>query len=245
MLKPLMPMIKLALEEEKLQEFLKDRRGKDVLRELLLTPGVRREAGRVSGIGEQYGVSAGLSNRLPVTTRLLSTGAGAAVGSQLGRIIGEALGESPNDYGYPTKGTAIGAASGAGLGNVLHALAMRRDQRRVREEVEEELPGGRKKHLRSGNILAALVSGTHQQGRADSAEITSLGNTRFDGNPATSAAEVTGSLAGPAAALLGAPALAALAPLGVVGGMAGNTGHYLDARDRINRMRPSRTTHIE
>jgi len=153
------------------------------LSELLMLPNAQRDTGRLSGLAElEDGLTEDqkMSVRYPATHRGISLGLGAVGGGLLGALIGNKI--------NPEK-TSIGAGLGAAGGGIIGAFVDTMLRRKEKKRLEDEIHSHRgvthyplNTELVPGNPLAQLVSGLHQQGRADALEFIA-GKRKFDDNP--------------------------------------------------------------
>lgn len=180
----------------------------------LALPGSDRRAGRAAGLAEGLDVDAPATVKYPSTTRLLrkllTTGAGVGLGHL-------ATKDDPENH---RAGMAVGGGAGFATGMIWDALARRKALAETRTRLEQAVAEGRKARpiLNSGSLLASLVSGVHQQGRADAAEHLSYGRRNFQGNPAMTAANFI-----PGGGVIEAP---------------GSLLNYIDSARRLRNARP-------
>lgn len=195
------------------------------LSDLALLPGGYRRAGRSDATAELLGTDRKFTTRHPVTAQLLNASAGGLLGGVGGGLIGNMV--SDNDPQSTAQGATIGGLGGGLIGALLTGLARRRAMRETREEAEEVLGTGRspRRRMETNALLSALVSGVHEQGRADTLEHSNDGRHSFEGNPVMSVLDATGRI--PYVGALNAPALALGSVL--------NTGQ---ARQRIRGANP-------
>ena len=127
-----------------------------------------------------------MSLRYPFTARNLATLAGSAIGGISGGLLGSKFRKYP-DTGttdnYWAEGITGGAVAGGALGLLLQTLYRRRAERGSKERALDAVEDGEdfSSVIPQGSRLAGLVSGVHQQGRADTAEAIGMGRRRFGG----------------------------------------------------------------
>ena len=134
----------------------------NALSKLLMMPGTYRQHGRISALQEAAGQEPGLAMSLPMTHRALAALPLAVVGTATGGMLGS--GDPYNQIRGMAIGGGLGALAGTGLAAYLERLA--------RIKAIKQLEGASFTHSpEKGNILSMLVSGVHQDGRADTAEV--------------------------------------------------------------------------
>ena len=189
------------------------------LSELLMLPNAQRDTGRLSGLAEIDGLmeDQNMSVRYPATHRGLSFGLGAIGGGLLGGLIGSKV--SPDKKNL---GVGLGAAGGALIGAFVDTMRRRKEKNRIEMEIHRNRTASHfplNSELKAGNPLAQLVSGVHQQGRADALEFVA-GKRKFEDNPNMQALDI-------------------LSKIPYVGGvmniplMVGQSINYQKAQDRI------------
>lgn len=152
------------------------------LSELLMLPNAQRDTGRLSGLAELEGLSEeqNMSVRYPTTNRAISMGLGALGGGALGALASKGATTEKQMLG-----SGLGVAGGAALGAFIDTMMRRKEKKRIESEVHSNRTTTHypfNTELKPGNPLAQLVSGVHQQGRADSLEFIT-GKRKFADNP--------------------------------------------------------------
>lgn len=145
------------------------------LSDYFLFPESLRRSGRVSAMQEAVGEDPSLTQRYPLTSRILkSMGIGIPLGV-IGGFVGDQLAMSRGTN--RRTGTAIGAGLGT-MGGLLAGSLLDVSQKRDAEseaikKVKQKSESATLHTLRKGNPLAALVSGMHQLGRSEVAKAMS------------------------------------------------------------------------
>jgi hypothetical protein len=222
-------LCKIALNEADVDRLIPDNlnlQGKGS--EALLMPGAYRTAGRAAGLAESLGNEVPMTVKHPRTTRWLLQTMGLGLGMTAGGVVGSALGKGENgmeDAKLGLGGMGLGGLLGY-AGSSLYDSRNRREQvKEVKEKAKQDLRAGEyaSPAIGQGSLLSSLVSGVHQQGRADTAETIALGKKNFKGNPGMAASQLLG-----------------LSPLTMIGSIL-NTG---EARGRINNATPQAVRQI-
>lgn len=183
-------LCKVALTQQGLDTMLPDK--VNPLSEYFLMPGAYRRAGRARGLADAYGVESGMGVRQPLSRRtLLSVPLGllgAAGGTTLAHLLG---GEDPQEL---NKWIAIGAAAGGSgglvLGNLIDSILRRREVKRIKKEVAQEMGGGPTGRITKPSLPSGLVAGVHHQGVADASDAAFRGLSSRGGNPAMAAMQL-------------------------------------------------------
>lgn len=197
-------LMKSALDAKDVDTLLPDK--SNLVSQALLMPGAQRRAGRAAGLAESLGNEAGMATQYPVTSRALAVAGGGALGTLAGGVLSSNLSD-PNSINYNNNvqcGLSYGAGLGA-LGGVLVDTILRiRQEKKIKAEALASLAGGTKPTaaLDNGSPLASLVSGVHQQGRADIADTVAHGRRTAKGNPVMTALGILNRI--PGGALVGA-----------------------------------------
>jgi len=198
--------------------------------ETFLLPGAYRRAGRATGLAESLGNEVPMTVKHPRTARWLLQMLGGGLGLTAGAVVGSALGkEDDSAYDQAAKGLggqAIGGLLGMGAASIYDSANRRQQVKAVADKAKQDLRAGEHASpaIGQGSLLSSLVSGVHQQGRADTAEAISLGKRNFKGNPGMAAAQLLG-----------------LAPVSAIGSIL-NTG---EARGRIDGATPQAFRQIQ
>jgi len=150
-----------------------------VVSDFLLLPESQRRSGRISGMQEAAGIEPTMTQRYPLTARLLKTFVGTGIGAGLGSLIGSSF--SNNDpYGTNVLSASFaGAGIGGTLANVIDVIQKRRAEAEALKQVSES-DDVNLRRIEKGNILASLVSGMHQKGRGEVAKALSGGQIKKD-----------------------------------------------------------------
>ena len=234
---------KRAFDASNIDSLLPDNPGVGgALNDFLLMPGAQRRAGRASALAESLGEDAPMSVDYPTTSRMLHALVGAAAGAGLGAgasaitngLAGDSDKHPGGDTWSPTNGERrmmIGTGAGGAIGSLLGALvdtaSRRKSIKKIKGDSALDLAAGAAPStaLHKGNPIAGLISGVHQQGRADTAESIAFNKKKFRGNPVMTALQIAGNV--PYAGVLAAPPH-----------MVGSVANYLDARDRMAGSKP-------
>jgi hypothetical protein len=204
--------------------------------DFFLMPGAQRRAGRARGLAEAFGNEADLGVQYPKTQRVILGALGAGLGAAVGGALG---GSSPADaspkdrLGRELGGTSAGAFVGGAAGILLDTVLRRRAIRDTKGDALRDMREGEQATpaIGRGSRLAALVSGVHQQGRADTAEAIAHGRRSFEGNPAMTALTAAGLIPG-------------LDLLTAIPKAVGSAANYGEARRRIAAARPVPTRQV-
>lgn len=171
-------LVKKALDESDIEKLVP---GGNTASGIFNMPGEQRRAGRARGIAESLGNEVPLAVDHPMTHMALYGIPLSVAGGLAGRALGDkyfGISEAPL---VQLAGTMLGGLGGGALAYHLRRKAMERvKEKAVQDLAEGKVPDG---NLQPGNVLASLISGVHQQGRADAAEAIRTGKTDFEGNP--------------------------------------------------------------
>ncbi len=149
-----------------------------VVSDLLLLPESQRRSGRISGMQEAAGIEPAMTQRYPVTSRILKSLVGSGIGLGVGSLIGSSISNDPD--GIKRFTASIG---GATVGSLLAGVLDTMQKRRAETEALKQVSGSNDVNLRrieKGNILASLMSGMHQKGRGEVAKALSGGQIKKD-----------------------------------------------------------------
>lgn len=221
---------KVALNQADVERLLPEKLNLQGLgSETFLLPGAYRRAGRATGLAESLGNAVPMAVKHPRTARWLLQLLGTGVGMTAGATIGHALGNEEDAYGGATKmlgGQVLGGLLGATAASVYDSANRREQVKAVKQKALQDLQAGEHASpaIGQGSLLSSLVSGVHQQGRADTAETIALGKRNFKGNPGMAASEMLG-----------------VTPLSIIGSIL-NTG---EARGRIDGATPQAVRNIQ
>lgn len=223
--------LKQAFDKSDVDKLLPDDAG--TVSDFLLFPSAQRRAGRARGLAESLGNDVPFHVNLPRTSRMLGALIGAGAGGAAGYGIGHQLDQKDGGGVENTvNGLRIGAALGGLSSLILDTIVRRRKVLEVKEQALDSMAHGAvpTPAIGKGNALAALVSGVHQQGRADTAEAIAHGRKHFPGNP-----------------LMTALSIASMVPyVGTGAGLAqgvGSVHNYMDSRQRMDGTTPTYNRH--
>lgn len=198
--------------------------------DLFLFPGAQRAAGRAAAVEEMAGNTPSLAISHPRTSGMLATGLGSLAGASLGAGAigaGALLNDGHISPGSPLVqyGIPAGALAGSLLGSLASTAWRRKHYAKAQKTLKDKHETLDPNKVRPGNVLASLVSGVHQQGRADAMEGAKTQHAVHDNNPVMTTME--------ALKYVPVPGMSAGAAVGTT---VGSVHNYLKARDRINQM---------
>ncbi len=193
-----------------------------IFSQLMLLPTTQRDAGRHQGLADMAGIDSDLAVSHPATSRTLLMGLAGAAGGYLGNQITK--NKTPEER---TTGTAYGVVAGALVGTFIDTMARRRAKKKLKQELlnNAENGGDLSPMLSPGNPAASLISGVHQQGRADALEGLNFGRNKFKGNPNMTVMQL-------------AAGLPVVGPVAGLGNMIGSVGNYSESASRIANANP-------
>lgn len=157
---------------DRIIELLKEK--PDFIEKILMLPSDQRDSGRYAGLAEYADEPANLTVKYPNTSRALATGIGGLTGAALGALAGSKLTTNPENTAVNTlSGGAIGTTAGALIGAFIDTMLRSKEKKRLapRLEIAPFFGENGTWNIKDPNLLASLVSGSHQQGKADAAEI--------------------------------------------------------------------------
>lgn len=215
------------LDEKQIESLLPGDNG-GVIRDYFMTPSSLRRAGRAAAMDEARGEDPPLSLSHPFTAATLATVPGTLVGAGLGGVLGGMI--PVPEQSAETRGMQeafnqmLGAAGGATLGwagtMLLQTLYRRKKEREAKARALEAAgDNSYSALLPKGSILGSLLSGVHQQGRADVAEAVGLGRRRFKNH-------------------FQHPYMSIAQPLGALPYSLGSVPNYIESRGRISNSAP-------
>lgn len=150
-----------------------------VISDLMLMPESQRRSGRISAMQEAAGIEPTMTQRYPLTSRILKNLAGIGIGAGLGA----GLGSLAQSAGAGPRASILGITAGGVSGGLLTTILDTIQKRRSEEEALKEVSQSNDVNLRrieKGNILASLASGMHQKGRSEVAKALSGGRIKKD-----------------------------------------------------------------
>ena len=146
-----------------------------VVSDYFLLPESLRRSGRVSAMQEAVGEDPSLTQRYPITSRILKSMGFALPLSLVGGFIGDQV---AMDRGMSRNtgigiGVGLGALGGALTGGFLDVAQKRDAESEAIKKIKQKSESDTLHTLREGNPLAALMSGVHQLGRSEVAKAIS------------------------------------------------------------------------
>lgn len=162
----------MANRSEKIEDILKEK--PNFLEKIMMLPADQRDSGRYAGLAEYADEPANITVKYPNTSRVIATGLGGLTGAALGALAGSKLTINPeNSKANTLGGGAVGTAAGAVIGAFIDTMLRSKEKKRLAEILPMGPFYGENGtwNIKDPNVLASLVSGSHQQGKADAAEI--------------------------------------------------------------------------
>lgn len=179
-----------------------------IVSDYMLLPESLRRRGRISGAQEAAGMKSDLVMRYPLTARALYDLVGGVLGASAGGLVGSSI---PNSDRLDQKnkmraGSIIGLILGAVGGRVANTVASRSSERRALDALRKAGPMDVSK-IQAGSPFAALMSGMHQKGRAEAAQLVAgnkINPSISNEQPLMTAAEFASRI--PSTSVIGMPA---------------------------------------
>jgi hypothetical protein len=156
-------LTKQANEKLDLSNLVNEETKPGLLSQIFLGPKYRRESGRVAGLAEAMGEDPSATIRYPVTSRAMNQIGGASLGSLIGAILSKG------------KAAGLGGSVGAIAGTAKDIKDNEKEKARIVDMFNQKNDSGNltTKEIKPGSLLASLISGVHQDGRADASDFVS------------------------------------------------------------------------